>query len=538
MPLFADVQDIFVRRIALVNGQSWLHLTNCNGVIDKIDKAHRRAQTGAYKTIMFSEGGGAMFRDINFRYTDAQEERLYAPELIEKAFVDIDNILEEIDQPEKFLVVGPKGAGKSALSSKLQIKSNSEWNLFVSADELEQFEFNLLEKTGAEKSASIGGALTVWQMLLAIRLMPLFLMDESIRENNQDLIRFNESLKAYGLASSESLIKIVQYTSRRGIFSNIKSAFAEIRGEKIDEEQFKIKDPAAIVEAIKSVLSKIKGANSKYYLVLDGLDNPIRHGRSNAGYIADLINASRLLNNFFAENRIAAKIIILVRDEILMLVPDPNLTKRINDNGISLKWYDNSRAPLLTSLFGVLEKRAALAGECRTAGELWRAWLPDQIHNRDAVGFVLDNTRYLPRDLISFFRELQRLKKEPPFSVNDVLAALNNYSDWYQQELSDALVGLVNENIRTEIPRVLTELGRDFEFAKLAMKLKDKGVESDAEAEAIAKELFHTSWIGNVWKTLQGSDRYAWQHRKKSASFNRNHKIIVHAGLWKSLNLV
>jgi len=479
-----------------------------------------------------------MFRDINFRYTDAQEEKLYAPELIDKAFVDIENILEEIEKPEKFLVSGPKGAGKSALSSKLQMKSDSEWDLFVAADELEQFEFNLLEKTGAEKGTSIGGAVTVWQMLLAIRLIPLFLKDESIRESNQELIDFQESLKKYGLSSSESLISIVQYTSRRGIFSNIKAAISELKGEKVDEEQFRIKDPAAVVEAIKSVLSKLKSANSKYYLVLDGLDHPIRHGRSNAGYIADLINGSRLLNNFFAEHGIAAKVIILVRDEILMIVPDPNLTKRINDNGISLKWYDNSREPLITSLFSVLEKRAALAGESGTASELWHAWLPDKIHNRDSVGFVLDNTRYLPRDLISFFRELQKLRKNPPFSVNDVLSALNNYSDWFQQEISDALVGLIDENVRAEIPGMLTELGRDFEFSKLAEKLRDRGVESDSEAETIAKELFRTSWIGNVWKTSQGSDRYAWQHRKRSASFNRNHKILVHSGLWKSLNLV
>jgi hypothetical protein len=364
------------------------------------------------------------------------------------------------------------------------------------------------------------------------------LKDESIRQSNQELISFHESLKKYGLASSESLISIVQYTSRRGVFSNIKSAMAELKGEKVDGKQFKVKDPAAIVEAIKSVLSKLKGANSKYYLVLDGLDHPIRHGRSNAEYIADLINGSRLLNNFFVEHGIAAKVIILVRDEILMIVPDPNLTKRINDNGISLKWYDNSRVPLNTSLFGVLEKRAALAGESGTASELWHAWFPEQIHTRDSVGFVLDNTRYLPRDLISFFRELQKIRKTPPFSVDDVLAALNNYSDWFQQELSDAIVGLTNENIRTEIPGILSELGRNFDFAKLSEKLIDRGVGSDSEAEAVAKELFRTSWIGNVWKTSQGSDRYAWQHRKRNASFNRNHGIIVHAGLWKSLNLV
>ena len=479
-----------------------------------------------------------MFKDINFRYTDAQEERLHAPELLEKAFVDIDNVLEEIDRPEKFLVVGPKGAGKSALSSKLQINSSSEWNLFVSADELEQFEFNLLEKTGAEKNTSIGGATTVWQMLLAIRLIPLLLSDESVRDCNQNLINFHESLKKYGLISSESLISIVQYTSRRGIFSNIKSAIAGLSGEQVDEEKFKVKDPAAVVEAIKRVLLKIRGANSKYYLILDGLDHPVRNSRSNAEYIADLINAARLLNNFFIDIRVAAKVIVLVRDEILMLVPDPNLTKRINDNGIHLKWYDNTREPLHASLFRILEKRAALAGESGTAAELWNAWFPDQIHNRESVRFVLDNTRYLPRDLISFFREIQKIRETPPFSDSDVLSALNNYSDWFQQELSDALVGLIDEKIRTEIPSILSVLGREFSFEKFGDIIKSRCPKEDHEIEGIAKELFRTSWIGNVWKTNQGSDRYAWQHRKRNASFNRKYCMIVHAGLWKSLNLV
>lgn len=86
------------------------------------------------------------FADINFRYTDAEEEQLYAPELIDKAFVDIDGVLQNIKHPEKFLVVGPKGSGKTALSSKLQMLGKSSWNLFVDNDILEQFEFPLLKK--------------------------------------------------------------------------------------------------------------------------------------------------------------------------------------------------------------------------------------------------------------------------------------------------------------------------------------------------------------------------------------------------------
>lgn len=479
-----------------------------------------------------------MFKDINFRYTDAQEEKIHAPEIIEKAYVDIDNILEEIDRPEKFIVIGPKGAGKSALSSKLQINAKSSWNLFVSGDELEQFEFNLLEKTGAEKGTSIGGATTVWQMLLSIRLIPLFLSDNSILDKNQKLIKFHEALKKYGLSSSESLINIVQYTSRRGIFSNIKGAMTELSGEKVEEEQFKVKDPAAVVEAIKSVFNTITPTESRYYLVIDGLDHPIRNGRSNAKYIADLINGARTLNNFFNELKLNAKVIILIRDEVLSLVPDPNLTKRINDNGIYLKWYDNTRSPFETSLFGIIEKRASLAGINDTAENLWRSWFPERINGKESVSFVLDNTRYLPRDLISFFRELQKLRKNPPFIRDDVLAALNNYSDWYLEELRDALVGLIDEKIRNDLPSILSTLGRDFPFEQLAIALIAHGAKDKEEAGIIAKELFNVSLLGNVWKTDQNTERFSWKHRKRNASFNPNQTIRLHSGIWKALNLV
>ncbi len=66
------------------------------------------------------------FKEINFKYTDAEEEKLYAPELLDQAYVDINGILEEIEKSENFLVIGPKGSGKTALSSKLQLMEKSQ----------------------------------------------------------------------------------------------------------------------------------------------------------------------------------------------------------------------------------------------------------------------------------------------------------------------------------------------------------------------------------------------------------------------------
>lgn len=479
-----------------------------------------------------------MFSNLNFKYTDAEEEKIHAPELIESAYVDINNILEKIQRPEKFLVIGPKGAGKTALSSKLQLIGKKTWNVFVDDDELEQFEFNLLDKSGGEKGQSIGGAITVWQLLLSIRFLPLFLSDEKLKELNPKLDKFNNALQKYGLTSSESLINIVQYTSRRGIFSNLKSAISEVKAEKSEEENFKIKDPAAIFESIKEVFNDINPSDSNYYLVLDGLDHPIRKGRRNAPYIADLINASRYLNNYFQSLKVNAKVIILLRDEVLQIVPDPNLTKRVVDNGVALTWFENVRSPLETSLLRIVENRANLVGLDLKIEKLWKRWFPSQINKSASYNFVLKNTRYLPRDLISFFRELQELQKEPPFTREDVLAALNNYSDWFLQELSDALVGLIKEEIRTELPDILSDLGREFFLSDFKTKISEYDIPLDSSPEQILRELFNTSWLGNSWKTDQDSDRYSWKHRKRSSKINLKKKIIVHPGLWKALNLV
>jgi hypothetical protein len=477
------------------------------------------------------------FKEINFRYTDAGEEILYAPELIEHAYVDINGILEDIKLPEKYLVIGPKGSGKTALASKLKLVSKIHWNMFVENDELEQFEFALLSKCGAKKGTSIGGALTVWQLLLSIRMISLFLNDEKFKDLNNNILRFHDLLIEHGLAESNSLISISQYTSRRGVFSNIKNAVFEVGGQKSEEKNYKIKDPAALLSSIKTVLRKMIVADSSYYLVLDGLDHILRQGRNNAPYIADLINAAKQFNQFLSECGIKAKIVILIRNEVIQIVPDPNLAKRINDNGVQIKWSDNTRVPFNSSLMQIVEKRAEMVGYSCCTKDLWEKWFPQYINGSDSLNFVLLNTRFLPRDLISFFREVQALEKEPPFSKSDVLTALTNYSDWFLQELLDALVGLVEEKLRTELPDIISTLSRKFSLSSFKEILKEYGYSSTI-AEQVARELFNASWIGNIWIIEEGHNRYNWKHRKLNAKLILQYDMIVHPGLYKTLNLI
>jgi hypothetical protein len=480
-----------------------------------------------------------MFSDINFKYTDASEEKVYSPEIIDECYVDVENILEKISEPAKYIVVGPKGSGKSALSSKLQREADGKWDRFVSTDELENFEFNLLEKTGGDKGKVIGGAISVWQFLLLVRILGLLLRDEKFKELNAGVKSLADALEKHGVSPSNSLVAIVQQTSRRGAYFALKAAYAEIRGDGSSEATAKIKDPAAMLESIKDVFKDVRPAKSSYRFVIDGLDHPLKNGRSNAAYLGDLINAARAVNLLLGGLRLDAKVVILIRDEVLQLIPDPNLAKRINDNGIFLRWYDNTRDALRTPLLRIIEKRAHLVKIEGTIEKLWLDWFPAFVDTKESVSFILDNTRFLPRDLISFFRELQNIHKEPPFNRAQVLAALSNYSEWFLQELSDSIVGFVPEELRKELPSLLSELGRRFKFSDFQSKLIEHGFSVDKySAEDVAKDLFNTSWFGNVWKTNENTDRFSFRHRKRNAAFNKNHEIIIHNGLWKALNLV
>lgn len=475
------------------------------------------------------------FSSINFEYTDAQEERIHAPQLIDDAYVDINSITSEIFKPNKYLVYGPKGAGKSALASKMMSMSANKWNFFCEVDDLEEFEFNLLKKTSGTSGDKIGGSVTVWKLLIYIRILSLYKKDYILNDSDSPLSVLFNDLEKYGFIRSKSLTQVVQETSRKGLYSKFASTFAAIQGKYEKSDDSKVKDPAGLVETIELALSEISECDSSHFLILDGLDYLLRNGRDFSGYLADLVAAIRQVNNFFSERNNSSKVIILFRDEVLDLVPDPNLTKRAVDNGIALDWYDKEGKPFESYLLNVIENRAKLAGFNDDIKTLWKNWFPVSIAGKDSILFVLDSTRYLPRDLISFFRSMQSLKKEPPFSDQDVFSALNSYSEWFASELNDALVGLVEEDIRNNIEGVLSEIGPRFSTDNFKDTLDEYGLDQE-RAEKILGILFNTSWIGNVWKKYD-SPRYAWKHRRKKAVFSPRKQAVVHNGLLKALNL-
>lgn len=92
-----------------------------------------------------------------------------------------------------------------------------------------------------------------------------------------------------------------------------------------------------IYTAIKNSIKDIY-LPRKFILIIDGLDDILNNTEFKAEIITGLIRAVDEINRVFKKTTLSIKTIILIRDDILNLCRDPNLSKISRDSGIRLSW--------------------------------------------------------------------------------------------------------------------------------------------------------------------------------------------------------
>lgn len=473
------------------------------------------------------------FKEINFRYTDARSEKIYSPEVLQEAFVDLNQVMSEIFRPDKFIVYGPKGSGKTAIGAYLELWAQQQATWFMRLEELDDFDFSVLSFHDEDRRSRVD--LKGWRFVLLVRLIALMINDEALQGANPELARLAEDLRAHGILPSTNLTVLAERTlgRKQGIKFNL---FAEIGAEGERSTTNEGKSPDKVADALLLLIEQLRPTGGKYVLIIDGLDYVLRDGDDRVYTIGDLIQAARSINETLVRVGIDGKILVLLRDEIARLIPSPDLSKRLNDHGIYLNWYHNYRDPFGNDLLKIIERRAHMVGFDGTIEQLWKAWFPKKIGNLPSAQYIIGRTRILPRDIISFFRCLQKLE-EPPFTFNAVMSAEQRHSEWMFEEMSDALVGLVPSEVKQAINGVLRDVGRVFTVGDLGESLKKRALSTLITPEALAKTLFETHWIGNVWVTDNGHRAVVFHSRARNVAFSPERRCVLHLGVAKGLKL-
>jgi hypothetical protein len=469
------------------------------------------------------------FGDINFRYTDARTENTHAPEIIEHAFVDVEGVSQQILRADRFIVSGQKGAGKTALAYRMLFLAQQRPEHRVWIEDLNTFEFNLLHYAQPQNERHTENTSTAWKCLLLMRMISIMADDVAYSDIHPEIIKVRSRLAAAGYMIDEPLSEVADRVRRPDFYQAIASLFQQ--SPRLEESDIPTR-PAQLFKLLTRTFRALPEAPGWYLLFIDGLDDPMRFYENVRArrYMADLVAAVKDVNELLLTGQPRAKIILLAREEILKDLPDPNLTKTLVDFGLPLRWHDGYGRLETSSLVGVIARRAQLAGFDFSGSSLAKEWFPYKVNNSFALPWIARRTRYLPRDLIRFFAELQALGKEPPFTEGLIYRAAKTYSDWFYEELLDAIKGLVADEVRMSLKGMFLTLRQEFYLDEFANELDKRNLGDPRSAAAIARELFGTGWLG------QYSDgtfprRFESVYLNRRATFDRTRKCVIHQGL-------
>jgi len=101
------------------------------------------------------------FLKINFGYMSAEKESTSAPQLLLEGYLDHGNLAHEALYGERFLFLGYKGSGKSAIAERGRLLAHGNPELFVTVAHLHDFPYETLRSEvlpgGASRHPAQGG---------------------------------------------------------------------------------------------------------------------------------------------------------------------------------------------------------------------------------------------------------------------------------------------------------------------------------------------------------------------------------------------
>lgn len=488
------------------------------------------------------------FHKLKFGWASAEQEGATDPNLLLDGFFDLGGVVEEATNGNKFLFLGYKGSGKSAISEHMRLKAQSDPQMFVTATFLADFPYSDFSRLVRGDDAETKYP-TAWSWLLLVKLFDSFNRDQGAASNsNLDFRTAIETLTRLGLLPSPTLKELVFTSSTRTFKVKLPVVFeSEFRRDKHEQN---LKFPF-FVERLKSVASTFK-STSRHLLIIDGLDDILTSAKVQYDSLAALVLEVSRLNAMFVQNSTPAKVLLLCRTDLYEKLPGANKNKIRQDSGVSLDWYHDPRQPGQSNLVRLVNLKARVTD--RSLQDVFKVYFPAKMFFRksntehDVIWYLLDFTRHTPRDFIQVLAHIQPFSPHTvysslirrPLTQDQVLSGMRSYSiDYFLPEIKDELVGYFsNVDVNSTIDLIGAMRSREFTFAELTKRAAEQKRFASLDLSSMITALFECSAIGNVDSRKGGTTYYTFKYRNRNSTLNLEDRLTLHRGMWKALNLI
>ena len=476
------------------------------------------------------------FKSIKFGFSSAEAESAEDPGLLLDGYLESNSAYSSAMNSSKFLFLGYKGSGKSAIGERLHLISAGDPNLFVRKMDMEDFPFTPFSKMirgDAEPEAKYP---TAWSWIMLIYIMYSFRSDEGMRHpDQQSFIAAVNCFKEMGFAPHHKPAELIKTSSKTSFKLMIPSAFEASTATREVRPASEIPN---FVESIKESV-RVCRSDSKHFLIIDGLDDILTKRDTQYDSLNALIYETNRLNQDFRKHDVPAKIVLVCRTDLFDRLGGANKNKVRQDYAIELDWYKDTREPEKSDLIKIADKRAE-----RSLGRsvsVFERFLKIRVDDVDLRKSLLDMTRHTPRDFGALLKNIQQHADGDKVTANAIRNGMRTYSiSYFLPEIGDELHGYCTKSEFSEITSLLGIVRkRDFTFTEFVEIAKVRGCEMDrSRLKQIFEHLFVCSGVGHVIKRPGGNTIYTFNYRNRHSSFDERQRIILHKGLWKALNLV
>ena len=478
-------------------------------------------------------------QEYEFGFADATKEYSRNPEIFERAFCDPRNVVKKLIESYQFLLIGRKCVGKSAYSSKIQSIANNSGNLYAYPMNLSDFEFTTFAKTGIDEDvAGTQKYKTSWDFLLLWSIYKILFNELQMTEVDE-ISRIVCLLDSLGFSIDDGYKADVTKLSKLKVGANIKIF------DLVIEKEFNTQ-PSTYLERISIVTEKMINVLSSSYLnerniimIIDGLDDVLRYKKNKIEIIASLIRSADYLNDFMMKYNKKIKVVLLVREDIISSVNDPDLNKIIQDGAIFINWNNRSN-----DLKKLVDMRFALSVDEDEASKCWSRIFPNKIKNKNSWDYVLDYTLYKPRDVLQFLKYCQNeYPDNEHLSLSETQNVLKVYSNkYFIEEMENELSGFINDELIASIPSVFRRLGgRAFDVAELNRLTNEQNMKKEVSIEETKTELMYLFDAGYVGQLVAGVNKnkqsVIFKYRNPTARIDYYQKFITHKGLHSGLGV-
>jgi hypothetical protein len=464
--------------------------------------------------------------ELHFGHLDASQEAADEPELLLQGFYDYREAAFGIATCQNWLLLGPKGSGKSAAIEYLRLSWEGRYDRFFTIWGLGGFPVNDVTQIQTGQTSGGSRAQSAWEFLLLLRLVESLNDDESLTAPSS-FYSMIKALQAGGFLLGDWTAKVARWSSTRIKFD------AKIIGADAQYDSTTI-TPLDVNAYLRDQLRRVKTEHI-HIIALDGLDTFFFETEDEWASLAGLMQALQALNRELRAAGFLASFVAAVRSDIFDVLPGAEMNK-LKPHAVHLDWHANGIGAK-NNLWKLLTMKASVRHSEVT--NLLKQYLNTEISigpHRELAEYLLDNTRLLPRDVVAMMGYLQRCYRgSRQIPESNARTAVKQYGEQYfVGEIFDNLAGILPTGSARKLnsfkDALRTAPTRKFNFVFMREELR--GELEPIDIKLLLKQMFETGGIGII---NHGRTDFVFRNIS-GAGFTTRNEFLLHDALTRAWN--